>query len=138
LTRSLPSLTIVGALALVASGCGSGKDYAHNPRPASPIVVAASITSGGINISPSHFGAGLIQLVVTNLTGSSQQVTVKSTAGSGFQQQTAPINPQDTAEVKANLGQGGYLVSVADPNVKSANLAVGAPRKTSQDQLLQP
>jgi hypothetical protein len=138
--RPIAASLIAGALTASALGCGTGKTYQNNPRPPQPIVVAAAITPGGITVSPSTFGAGLIQLVVSNLTTSSQQLEVVSRgAGSPVvQQQTGPINPQDTAQLKANLGPGAYNVRVADTKVKSAVLKVGATRASSQNQLLQP
>jgi hypothetical protein len=103
-------LTVVGgSLALFVAGCGTGKNYANNPRPPVPIVVAAAISPNGVSVSPSRFGAGLIQLVVTNLTNSSQQLTLESRDAGGrpaFSQQTGPINPQDTASLSANLVTG--------------------------------
>ena len=76
-----------------------------------------------------------MQLVVTNLTGSSQQLIVQSTASGAFQQETAPINPKDTAQLKADLGPGSYTVSVEDARVRAAKLAVGARRPPTVNQL---
>ncbi|MGI8802881.1 MAG: hypothetical protein ACR2KV_12005 [Solirubrobacteraceae bacterium] len=135
--RPRPGL-LVGLTAVVAAGCGGGAKYANAPAPAPPIVVAAAITDGGVNISPDHFGAGTVQLVVTNLTGSSQQLILQSSGGGGFLQQTAPINPKDTAQLKAELGTGRYTVKTSGAGVKSAVLAVGAPRPSSRNQLLLP
>jgi hypothetical protein len=141
-TKRLVALTLSAtALATLAVGCGSGKNYANNPRPAEPIVVAAAIAPGGISVSPPTFGAGLVQLVVTNLTNSSLQLEIVSRSGSAQQsvlQQTGPINPQDTAQVKLQLGTGAYTIRVVPRRVKDAVVKVGAPRPTSQNQLLQP
>jgi hypothetical protein len=104
-------------------------------------VVAAAIAPGGISVSPASFGAGLVQLVVTNLTNSSQQLEIVTGSGSAQHsvvQQIGPINPQDTAQVKLQLGTGAYSVRVTGRKVKDAVVKVGAPRPTSQNQLLQP
>lgn len=141
-TRRLFALTLSAtALASCAAGCGNGKNYANNPRPPEPIVVAAAIAPGGISISPASFGAGLVQLVVTNLTTSSQQLEIVTGTGAAQRsvlQQIGPINPQDTAQVKLQLGKGAYSVRVTGRGVKDAVLTVGGPRPTSQNQLLQP
>lgn len=141
-TTRLFTVTLIAAgLATSAAGCGTGKNYANNPRPAEPIVVAAAIAPGGISVSPARFGAGLVQLVVTNLTTSSQQLEIVTGTGAARQtvlQQIGPINPQDTAQVKLQLGTGAYSVRVAGRKVKDAVVKVGAPRPTSQNQLLQP
>jgi hypothetical protein len=120
-------------LAAGLGACGGAAKYANAPRPASPIIVAAAITRSGVNLSPDHFGAGLVQLVVTNQTDASQQLVVQG--GHAFQQQTAPINPDDTAQLKAELGTGRYTVSVKDAGVKAAMLAVGTPRPSAPDQI---
>lgn len=144
---ALLAAATAGLAAFGATGCGSGKSYANNPRPPAPIVVAAAITPKSITVSPATFGAGLIQLVVTNLTTGSQQLEIVSATqgGSGaprFRQQTGPINPQDTATLNADLRQGSYTVRAigrgSGTAVKSAKIAVGAPRATSQNVLLQP
>ena len=141
-TRRLLTLTLSAtALATVAAGCGSSKNYANNPRPPEPIVVAAAIAPAGISVSPPTFGAGLVQLVVTNLTNSSVQFEVVRGSHSAQQSvlsQTGPINPQDTAQVKLQLDAGAYTIRVVPRRVKDAVLRVGAPRPSSQNQLLQP
>lgn len=143
LSRSVRPFLVAAVLPVAVGGCGSTKPYANNPRPAEPIVVAAAIAPGGISVSPESFGAGLVQLVVTNLTNSSQQLEIVSRGQSSggtplLQQQTGPINPQDTASLKANLGQGAYTVRVSDHKIKAAVFTVGAARPSSQNQLLQP
>jgi hypothetical protein len=140
-TRLFTVTLSAGVLATSALGCGTTKNYANNPRPAEPIVVAAAIAPGGISVSPATFGAGLVQLVVTNLTNNSVQLEIVSGSRPAQQsvlQQTGPINPQDTAQVKLQLGAGAYTIRVVPRRVKDAVLKVGAPRPTSQNHLLQP
>jgi hypothetical protein len=140
-TRLFTVTLVAAGLATSALGCGTAKNYANNPRPAEPIVVAAAIAPGGISVSPARFGAGLVQLVVTNLTNSSQQLEIVIGSGSGQKsvlQQIGPINPQDTAQVKLQLGTGAYSVRVTGRKVKDAVVNVGAPRPPSTNQLLQP
>jgi hypothetical protein len=120
-------------LAVGLGACGGAAKYSNAPGPAAPIVVAAAITRSGVNLSPDHFGAGVVELIVTNQTGSSQQLIVQG--GHAFQQQTAPINPNDTARLKAPLDAGRYTVSVRDAGVKAAMLAVGSPRPSAPGQI---
>jgi hypothetical protein len=126
--RALLSLVLAGAL----GACGGGAKYANDPSPADSIPIGAAITDAGVNLSPDHLGAGLVKLVVTNLTDSSQQLIVRN---GSFRQETAPINPQDTAQLKADLGPGSYTVAVEDGHVPAAKLAVGAPRPAVRNQL---
>jgi hypothetical protein len=124
-------------LALGPSACGGADRYADTPGPPAPVVVGAAITADGVSLDRSHLGAGLVKLVVTNQTASSQQLVLQS-AGGGFQQQTSPINPADTAELKAQLGAGTYTVGVKAAGVKAARLAVGSGRRSAQNELLLP
>jgi hypothetical protein len=133
MARARPELVLVG-LAAALAGCGGGARYANRPRPPAPVFIAAAITDHGVSLSRHRFGPGLIRLVVTNLTGVSQQLIVQSRGGSSFAQQTAPINPADTAELKAELASGSYVVMVKAAGVKAALLAVGARGQTSEDQ----
>jgi hypothetical protein len=132
-----------GAVVLLA-GCGSDTSYKNNPRPPAPITVTASISEKAISVSPSRFGAGPVTLVVTNQTGRSRELVLRSAqeAGSGktglAAQDSGPINPQGTASLKADLRQGSYEVRVKDGAARPAKLTVGRPRKSAQNELLQP
>lgn len=112
------------AVALGLSGCGSDAAGSRRPRTL-PTIVSTAITTEGVSLSPSHLGAGLVKLVITNMTAASQQLAVASTDARAFRQETAPINPEDTAQLRARLSPGSYTVSVKASGVKSASLAVG-------------
>jgi hypothetical protein len=132
-------------LAVLAAGCGSsGDDYKNTARPPAPIVVSAAIDDQAVQISPTHVGAGAIRLVISNQSGSAQQVTLETTddPGSGPGEkavQTGPINPRETASVSADVRRGTtYALHVGGDEVRAARLVVGAPRASSQNDLLQP
>jgi hypothetical protein len=133
----------VGAVVLLA-GCGSDSSYKNNPRPPAPITVTASISDKAVSVSPSRFGAGPVTLVVTNQTTRSRELVLASSqeAGSGKTglagQGSGPINPQGTASLKADLRQGTYQVRVKGATVRPATLSVGRPRRSAQNELLQP
>ena len=128
--------------ALVAAGCGSGKDYANNPRPPVPIVITASVTADKVLASPKTFGAGPITLVVANETAASHRVTLRSDEIGGstaaIRQQTAPINPHDTASLKVDLTQVSYVIESDGGGIRAARLEVGPTRPSAQDKLLLP
>jgi hypothetical protein len=137
-------LAATGTLALLA-GCGADSSYKNNPRPPAPITVTASISDKAVSVSPSRFGAGPITLVVTNQSGRSRNLVLSATqqAGSGSTapaaQDTGPINPQGgTASLKVDLKTGDYAVRVRPGGVRPAALTVGSPRKSAQNDLLQP
>lgn len=128
----------LGASALLG-GCGDEDDYANEPRPPSPIVVTAAISADRVSISPEEFGAGPINLVVTNQSDSTQRLSlVTAGRGSGIRQRTGPINPRETASLQADLPQGRYEVAVSGDGIAPATLDIGPQRKSAQDELLQP
>jgi hypothetical protein len=134
---------LAGALALGVVACGSGGgDYKNELRPPSPIVVTASVSKDEVSVSPRKLGAGPISLIVTNQTGASQQVTIESDttpgSGPGVRQETAPINPRDTATLKADVAPGTYRVHVVGDGIRAATFRVGKPRPSAQNDLLQP
>jgi hypothetical protein len=132
-----------GLAAVVGLGCGSSSgDYKNTPKPPSPIVVSASIDNDTVDVSPKHFGAGPITLVITNQSSSSQQVTLETadtSKGPGVRAvQTGPINPRETAHVNATVTAGTYALRVTAGGVKEARLVVGRQRASAQNDLLQP
>lgn len=129
----------LACFSVLAAGCGSGSSYADAPRPPAPIVITASINKDQVAVSPKRFGAGPVNLVITNQTDAAQQITFE-TAGSaaGFKQQTGPINPKDTATLQANLKPGTVTVKVQGDGINAARLTVGSERASAQNDLLQP
>jgi hypothetical protein len=138
---------IVGLLltgtAMAVTGCGGDEDVrANRDRPPAPIVITASVSAAEVSVSPTRFGAGPIRLIVSNQTGASQQVTLESDdapgAGPGVRQQTAPINPRDTASLSADVDPGRYRVAVQGDGIEAATVTVGAQRASAQNEVLQP
>jgi hypothetical protein len=136
------ALAAIVALSLGVAGCGGGDDFANSPRPAAPITVSAAISPARVTVSPARFGAGTIELIASNQTRTSQRLTLRSTGRTGsadtLEQSTGPINPGDTASLKADLGKGSYLVTVRSAAIEPATIVVGPPRASAADSLLQP
>jgi len=126
--------------AAVIAGCGEEEDYANDPRPPAPIVIAASISSNAVSVSPKNFGAGPINLIVTNQSDASQQITLESDEMDkpGLRQETSPINPSDTATLKVDVKPGVYRVHVDGDSIRAARITVGRERTSAQNDLLQP
>ena len=128
-----------GVVTLAVAGCGTSGTYKNLPRPPAPINVSAEIADGRISVSPTHLGAGPIDLTITNQTGATQRITLVPHGGAdGEKQATGPIAPRDTAELKANLSSGRYAVRVSGSGIQSVTLHVGRERPSAQNQLLQP
>jgi len=104
--------------------------------------IGAAVAQSRVSVSPARLGAGPIDLIASNQTTTSQEITLRSEAGPAaakrLQQSTGPINPGDTASLKADLLPGSYSVSVSSPRIAPARITVGPPRPSSQDRPLQP
>jgi hypothetical protein len=139
-TRRAAAMAIAGLIALACTACGTTEERKNEPRPPTRIVLTGSISTDRVSISPRRFGAGPVSLVVANLTDTSQQVTLETIdrGKPGVRQQTAPINPRDTAELRADLATGRYTVQATGGGIAAATLRVGRPRRSAQNDLLQP
>jgi hypothetical protein len=141
--RRMPwaAVAAFAALGVGAVGCGDDGKFANSPRPPAAITVSAAIAPSRVTVSPSRFGAGTIELIASNQTATSQRLTLRSRgrpSGDRLDQSTGPINPGDTASLKADLTPGTYLVSARSDAIAPATIVVGPPRRDAGDGLLQP
>lgn len=130
------------AVAPATGGCGADDEFANDARAPTRLTLSASITPANVTVSPSRLGAGPIELIASNLTSTSQRLTLRSEGSRGaaqpLQQRTGPINPGDAASLTADLVQGTYRLTAGSGAVAPATIRVGPPRPDAQDQLLQP
>lgn len=127
------------SFALLAAGCGQDEIYSNDPRPPSAIVLTASINAEEVSVSPLRFGAGPVSLVIANQTSAAQEITFETSgSAAGFSQKTGPINPGDTATLKADVPPGKVVVKVQGNGIDPARLTVGRRRPSGQNELLQP
>jgi hypothetical protein len=131
----------VASAALMAAGCGGGKDFADKPRPASYVQLTGVITDRGVTVSPSKVGAGPVEIVVSNQTQASHTLTLDG--GAIAPVRTGPINPLDTGRIKRTLEPGSYVVKAGSEKAVSkeippAHLLIGKARPSSNDQLQLP
>ena len=94
-------------------------------------------------MSPDRIGAGPVVLLIANESGRSRDVTLTAPAGSSSpcvaaDASSGPINPQGAARMQLPLVEGDCEVGVADGTLQPARLAVGPPRPSAQQDLLQP
>lgn len=128
-------------IALVAlAGCGNDKSYKNDPRPPQTLVIAAAILPDKVSVSPARFGAGPISLTVANETDASQRISIVRQVNGQSQanEQTGPINPHDTATLKAEVDEGQYEIRVEGDGIAPARITVGTKRRSAQNDLLQP
>ena len=139
LARQRRMLTAAALAVLAASGCGGGAARPNEDRPPVPITVTASVSPDRVSVSPRRFGAGPVSLVVANLTDTAQRVTLETAgAAAGIRTRSGPIDPRDTAELRADLRTGRYTVRVTGGGIRAATLRVAGRRPSAQNDLLQP
>jgi hypothetical protein len=127
---SFAALAILAALSLGA--CGSS-DFANDPRAPVPINVTAQVGSDQVIVSPDHFGAGLINFTIANLSNSPTRFTLSGPKDAA----TPPIQPGVPANIKIDLPQGSYQAT-AGQGTQPASVKVGPERKSSENQLQLP
>jgi hypothetical protein len=128
----LATLGILAALSLGA--CGSS-DFPNDPRPPAPIEVTAKVGAGQVQVSPDHFGAGLVTITIANLSDSPVRFTLSGPRDAA----TPPIQPGAPANLKLDLPEGSYEATAGGGgSSQPARVSVGPERKSSQNQLLQP
>ena len=134
-----------GALALAGTATGCGGDsgtFANEPRPAAPITVTAAIDHSRVRVSPERFGAGPVTVIVSNQSGSPQDITFETDevggTQAGIRKSAGPVADHDTATLQVDPREGTYRLAVKSRAIAPAAITVGGPRKSSQDELLQP
>jgi hypothetical protein len=145
----------LGTLALAAAvttGCGGGSHFVDHQRAPAPVNLTVYINDHRVSVSPSKVGAGPVVFIITNQASNAESLSVIASGGAGSQPlaDTGPISPQGTAQLQVNLSQpGAYTVGIAPSStseaaaatptgIQSAFVNVGAPRPSSNNNLLQP
>lgn len=134
---------VAGALTIAIAGCGDDTEYRNEDRPPSPVTITAYIGKDKVSLSPASVGGGPINLIATNQTGRSQELTLETADepggdSPGTRQQAGPINPGDTGEIRVTVQEGTYTVHVRGDQIRPATLDVGGERESSQQELMLP
>lgn len=143
-TRMTSWAAIVAVLVLVfaVAGCGDDDGFSNAPRPPLELTLSTTVAPTGITVSPARVGAGPVELLISNQTRTSQRLTLRSltleNGGRELKQRTGPINPGDTASLKADVDPGTFTVSVEDDGIDPGRIEVGPKRASAKDRLLQP
>jgi hypothetical protein len=141
------TIGMLAVSALAVSACGGTSKGATTPRPAAPVNLTVYIDNHRVSVSPATVGAGPVAFIITNQASQAESLAVLR-AGSAAGQAlatTAPINPQATAQVTVNFrSPGRYSLSTGGDgggpgaSIRAASVRIGAPRSSSDDQVLQP
>jgi hypothetical protein len=140
LLRHARTATGLAVVSIALAGCGSGDDFANDPRPPTPINVTAAITNSRVSVSPQSIGAGPVVILIANETGKAHRMTVETASpdAPGVRQQTSPINPQGSGTLKLDMHTGSYKLRVDGDGIPEARLEVGKDRPSAQNAVLQP
>jgi hypothetical protein len=128
------------AAAAIAAGCGED-DFENEPRPPVTIELTGSIQEDRLTVSPSrNLGAGPFTILIANLTDAEHTVTLE---GGSIREQTRPVAPDDTVEIKRTLAPGSYEVRAGSARavrreIQPATLEIGKERRSSNNELLLP
>jgi len=147
--RTIEMLAVSGMLAvsaLAVSACGGTSTAATTPRPPAPVNLTVYIDNSRVSVSPSSVGAGPVTFIITNQASQAESLQILPPGSSGGQPlaNTGPINPQAAAQVTVDFSfQGTYSVGAdgggaGSGSTRAASIHVGAPRPSSDNQLLQP
>ena len=126
----------------VATVIGCGDDFANDARAAPESSVSAVVTVKGVTVSPPRLRAGMIELIASNQSPTSQRVQLRSLwlahGAKPLAQSTGPINPGGAASLKASLAEGTYAVSARGTDLEPATIVVEPASGSGSDRLLQP
>lgn len=137
MSRNRAHLTVVSLLALAVplAGCG-GDDHPNEPRPPAPIEVTARVGEKAVTVAPGEFGAGLVNITISNQSDDVVELTVE---GEGVEASAGPIQPNAVGNFKLDILEGGYEVSAGpESDAKPDTLEVGPERPSAQNELLLP
>jgi len=125
------------AATLAVAACGSD-DFANEPRPAAPLVVTAKVDDKKVVVSPGEFGAGLVNITVANQSKDPVSLTLVGPAPED-NEESGEIPPGGVGNLKAEVSEGEYEVNGGERSgARPAQVTVGPPRPSSQDDLLLP
>jgi hypothetical protein len=119
---------------LVFAGCGRD-DFANDPRPAVPAEITVKVSDGGVIVSPSDFGAGLVNFTIANLSQDSTTLAINGPTTA----ESNEIPPGGDTVLKAEMETGSYQLSAdGPPDATPFSLQVGPDRPSGQNDLLLP
>ncbi len=156
---AVPLACALGALALLAAGCGA-EEHLNEPRPQPPTRVSVTVSNDEVRVQPPRIAVGPeptqqlpqnqhagqpqidskaplnVVLVAANLTEVDSHLELR---GPGKNLNSQPLYANSNVTMQAILPTGSYRVVAIDlPGAKPAKLVVGPYRSSSQNDVLLP
>jgi hypothetical protein len=133
---------VLFALPIALVACGGSERRENELRPPVPVTLTGAIHKDRIQLSPVSVGAGTVVLILSNQSTAPQTVTFETdelggTRG-GNTASSPEIAPGSTGRVTITTREGTYSVHTADDAIRAAEVKIGPPRESGQDQLLLP
>ena len=119
--------------AIAVTGCGRD-DFENDPRPAVAAEITVEIGSEEVVVSPSEFGAGMVNFTIANLGDIEATLAIDGPTVAESDQ----VPPGGTATLKTELASGSYRASAEGADVTPFDFQVGPPRESAKDELLLP
>lgn len=149
---------ILGALALVAAGCGA-QSHSNDPRPQAPLQVSVSIGPKAITVQPGKIAVGpartqqipqnenhaqppirtmapaTVRIIASNQTRSNTRLEIRGPRDAS----SGPIPANSPGTLQADLPSGTYVIAAAGiPSARVGKLVVGPYRASSENDVLLP
>jgi hypothetical protein len=150
---------VVGALMLVAAGCGA-ETHPNDQRPQGPLRVSVTITPKAVIVQPAAVGVGpartqqipqnknhpqpeirnderplTVSIVIANQTRTETKLELRGPRGAS----SVAIPRTSPGTLQTDLPTGTYAVAAANlPGTRVGKLVVGPYRASSQDDVLLP
>jgi hypothetical protein len=156
--RALAAGCVVGAVALIAAGCGA-QEHANEPRPQPPTRVSVTLTPRAITVQPPRIAFGPepsqqipqnqhagqprihskapldVVFVAANLTNSNSKLELRGPKGA----RSGLLVANGNGSFQASLPTGSYSVrAIGIAGAKPVHFAIGPFRSSSQNDVLLP
>lgn len=129
-------LLVAGALAcaVVVSGCAGNESYPNLPKPPAFVTLTVFVGEDEIAVSPNPLGAGPTRFIITNQTGTKQNVLVSAEQS----EREVTVGQGQTANFRMTIQPGELSISADNTAAQEATMVVGPERESAQDDLNQP
>src|SRR5688572_14849457 len=126
-------IVAVALAALTLGACGRD-DFENDPRPALPSEISVKIGDEKVVVSPSEFGAGLVNFTIVNLGDTTTSLVV--TGPTEFE--TPEVAPGTNHTYKTEIDTGEYEASATAAEAAPFQFEVGPDSESAQHDLLLP
>ncbi len=125
--------TTVALAAVAVAGCGRD-DFENEPRPPVPAEVSVELGTDEVVVSPSEFGAGLVNFTIANLGESAAALEIIGPSAA----ESNELPPGGTTTLKTEVVTGNYVARARGAAIEAFDFKVGPERESGQDELLLP